>query len=79
MLELMAKGVPVVSKNDEGIDITGIVRVSFVQAMRKLMIASVNCQMTRLRTKFSLQTSEFIDAQERDAAFVNAVYEALVA
>ena len=33
----------------------------------------------KLRTKFSLQTSEFIDAQERDAAIVSAVHEALVA
>ena len=35
--------------------------------------------MIEAKIEFSLQTSEFIDAQEHDAAFVNAVYEALVA
>ena len=82
MLELMAKGVPVVSKNDEGIDgywrhrLPGLLCSSDEEVIDRL------CELSddeKLRTKFSLQTSEFIDAQERDAAFVSAVHEALVA
>ena len=80
MLELMAKGVPVVAKNDKGIDGYGKQRLPELlcqseDEMLELICDLIDCEATR--HSFGQKTKKFMERQNRDSVFVNELNKAI--
>ena len=82
MLELMAKGVPVVAKNDKGIDGYGKQRLPELlckseDEMVDLICDLVDCEATR--RSFGYETKTLMDCQNNDAVFIDELNKAIAA
>ena len=82
MLELMAKGVPIVAKNDKGIDGYGKQRLPELlcqseDEMVDLICDLVECEATR--RSFGYETKTLMDCQKNDAIFINELNKAIAA
>ena len=82
MLELMAKGVPIVAKNDKGIDGYGKQRLPELlckseDEMVDLICDLVDCEATR--RSFGYETKTLIDCQNNDAVFIDELNKAIAA
>ena len=82
MLELMAKGVPIVAKNDKGIDGYGKQRLPELlcqseDEMVDLICDLVDCEATR--RSFGYETKTLMDCQNNDAIFINELNKAIAA
>ena len=82
MLELMAKNVPVVAKNDEGIDGYWKQRLQELLCTSEGQMVDLLCKLIddeAFRQKCSQKTNLFMKSQQQDAVFVNALRDALAA
>jgi hypothetical protein len=80
MLELMEKGVPVVAKNDQGIDgywkqrLPDLIHTSEDELIT-LICKLVDCDATRLH--FKQETRAFMERQNGDALFLSELHKAI--
>ena len=73
MLELMAKNVPVVAKNDEGIDGYWKQRLQELLCASEAQMVDLLCKLIddeAFRQKCSQKTNLFMKSQQQDAVFL---------